>query len=46
MGRQGTLLRCMACDADFHRKCSDMDTRGAAAAAEVVLCSSCWAGQR
>ncbi len=41
-GRSG-LLRCLACDAGFHRKCGDMRSRGRGA--ELSLCPSCYDAQ-
>lgn len=42
-GGRGGLVRCMGCDASFHRKCADLHGR---AAAEVCLCPDCWDAQR
>jgi hypothetical protein len=43
---RGGLLRCMGCDAAFHRKCADADAKRARNTAEVCLCPSCWDAQR
>jgi hypothetical protein len=43
---RGGLLRCMGCDAAFHRKCADATHERSRDAAEVCLCPSCWDAQR
>jgi hypothetical protein len=39
---RGGLLRCMGCDAPFHRKCADRDLRRT----DVCLCPTCWDAQQ
>ena len=43
---RGGLLRCMGCDAAFHRKCADAAHERSRDAAEVCLCPTCWDAQR
>jgi len=40
--RRVGLLRCMACDAEFHRACADVRP---ATSSAVTLCPSCWDAQ-
>jgi len=35
-------MRCMGCDAAFHRKCADRDLH----LTDVCLCPACWDAQQ